>query len=75
MPLAHFTLLVPVRVGMLGLAEAGRVYDDGSSPGGWHTRTGGGIWLGRGNASPVVTLTHTTEAGQPGVHIRFGLNF
>jgi hypothetical protein len=74
-PLARFTLLVPVRAGILGLAEAGRVYDHGSSPGGWHTRTGEGIWVGRGNASPVVTLTHTTEPGQPGVHIRFGLNF
>jgi hypothetical protein len=74
-PLARFRLVVPVRAGVLGLAEAGRVYVDGSSPDGWHAVAGGGIWFGRGTASPVVTLTHTSEPGQGGVHLRFGLNF
>ena len=74
-PLARFTLLMPLRAGVLGLAEAGRVYVDGASPGGWHSRAGGGVWLGRGDASPVLTLTHTTEPGHGGVHLRLGLNF
>ncbi|MEP6493532.1 MAG: hypothetical protein ABJF01_12685 [bacterium] len=74
-PLAHFTLLLPLRAGILGLAEAGRVYDHGSSPGGWHPRLGEGIWIGRGNDSPVVTFTYTTEPDHPGIHVRFGLNF
>jgi hypothetical protein len=32
--------------GVLGFADAGRVYVDGQSPGGWHTAAGGGIWVG-----------------------------
>jgi hypothetical protein len=51
------------------------VYVGGSSPGGWHSRTGEGIWLGRVDASPVVTLTRTTEPGQTGVRLGLGLNF
>jgi hypothetical protein len=74
-PVVRFTLLAPLRAGILALAEAGRVYDDGSSPGGWHSRTGEGIWFGRGHASSVVTLTWTTEPGHGGLHIRLGLNF
>lgn len=32
-------------VGVFGLADAGRVYVDGDSPGDWHTSTGGGLSL------------------------------
>ena len=74
-PLFHFKLMAPVRAGVLGLAEAGRVYDGGKSPGGWHSRTGGGIWLGLAELAPVLTLTRTTEPGRSGVNLRFGLNF
>ena len=74
-PLAHFKVMVPLRAGVLGLAEAGRVYVDGNSPGGWHARTGGGVWLGRADAPSVITLISTTEPGYAGLHLRFGLNF
>jgi hypothetical protein len=74
-PLVRFNALMPLRAGIMGLAEAGRVYVDGASPGGWHSRTGGGIWFGRGDASPVVTLVRTTEKGRSGFQLGFGLNF
>ncbi|MEQ1693856.1 MAG: hypothetical protein ABMA00_21385, partial [Gemmatimonas sp.] len=74
-PLARFKLVMPIRVGVLGLTEAGRVYVNGASPGGWHARSGGGVWFGRSNASPVITLTRTTERGHSGLAMRFGLNF
>ena len=74
-PLARFNLLMPIRMGVLGLTEAGRVYVDGSSPGGWHSRVGAGLWFGRGYSSPVVTLARTTEPGHTGFSLRFGLNF
>jgi hypothetical protein len=38
-------IVVPVSLGVFGFGDAGRVYLDGASPGGWHTSTGGGIWL------------------------------
>ena len=74
-PLARFRLMMPIRMGVLGLGEAGRVYDNGRSPGGWHTRTGAGVWFGRANASPVLTVTRTSEPGHTGLALRFGLNF
>ncbi|HYV95925.1 MAG TPA: hypothetical protein VE967_00570 [Gemmatimonadaceae bacterium] len=74
-PVAHFSLVTPLRVGIIGIAEAGRVFVDGSSPTGWHTRSGEGVWIGRGDASSVVTFTRTTEPGHAGIHVRLGLNF
>ena len=38
-------VVVPVETGIFGFADAGRVYLDGASPGGWHTSVGGGIWF------------------------------
>ena len=43
--LGQASVLVPVDLGVFGFADAGRVYLDGDSPGGWHTSVGGGIWL------------------------------
>jgi hypothetical protein len=38
-------VVVPVAIGIFGFADAGRVYVDGATPGGWHTGVGGGIWF------------------------------
>jgi len=43
--LGHARIVVPVGVGVLGFYDIGRVFLDGSSPGGWHDSVGGGIWL------------------------------
>jgi outer membrane protein assembly factor BamA len=43
--LANIFFLFPTEFGVFGLADAGRVYVQGTSPGGWHTDGGGGIWL------------------------------
>jgi hypothetical protein len=42
---------------VFGFADAGRVYMDGESPGGWHTGVGGGIWLGVLRSSTSLSLT------------------
>ena len=42
-PITRMTLLVRGRLGAFGLADAGRVYYEGESPGGWHTAVGGGL--------------------------------
>ncbi|MBW3569990.1 MAG: outer membrane protein assembly factor [Gemmatimonadetes bacterium] len=44
-PLGQVKLLVRGRLGVFALADAGRVWMDGDSPGGWHTDVGGGVWL------------------------------
>ena len=38
-------IVVPAGIGVLGFADAGRVYMDGASPGGWHGSVGGGLWF------------------------------
>lgn len=43
-PLTRFFVLLPGDLGITALADVGRVYLDGDSPGGWHTGLGGGLW-------------------------------
>jgi hypothetical protein len=38
-------VVVPLDTGVFGLADAGRVFIDNDSPGGWHTAFGGGLWF------------------------------
>jgi hypothetical protein len=44
-PVGMLPFLIRWNVGVFGLADAGRVWYDGSSPGTWHTAAGGGIWF------------------------------
>jgi hypothetical protein len=43
--IARFRFLFPNELGVVGFGEAGRVYVDGRSPGGWHAALGGGLWI------------------------------
>lgn len=45
-PIAKFPLILPLDVGALGFADAGRVSVNGESLGGWHSAAGGGFWVG-----------------------------
>jgi hypothetical protein len=45
-PIAKFPFILPLDVGAIGFVDAGRVYFNGDSPGGWHTAAGGGFWVG-----------------------------
>jgi hypothetical protein len=65
--------MVPMRAGVLGTAEAGRVYVNSASPGGWHASTGAGIWIGLSNQSFIVSCTVTNELGHKGMHCQTGL--
>ncbi|HEX2206843.1 MAG TPA: BamA/TamA family outer membrane protein [Longimicrobium sp.] len=61
--------------GALLLADAGRVFVDGASPGGWHTAYGAGVWfsaLDRG-----LTTTLLAARGEDGwrMTLRMGLPF
>jgi hypothetical protein len=46
LPLAKFAFIVPLDVGIFGVVDAGRVWVNGDSPGGWHTAKGLGFWVG-----------------------------
>ena len=44
-PVGTLNFLIRSKVGVFGLADAGRVWLDGRSDGGWHTGLGGGLWF------------------------------
>ena len=60
-PLFDFPFITPTNVGVLGFADAGRVYVDGDSPGGWHTAMGGGFWVAAVNAATNVNVLFTNN--------------
>ncbi len=61
--------------GVLGFADAGRVYIDGLSPGGWHTAFGGGIWVGiLGRANGISAVIANSEEGNR-LHVTIGMPF
>jgi hemolysin activation/secretion protein len=60
-PIASFPLILPMNTGIFGFADAGRVYLDGKSPGGWNSGMGGGLWLGVLKPSTSVSITFTNQ--------------
>ena len=60
-PIASFPFILPLNTGIFGFADAGRVYMDGESPGGWHRGMGGGFWLGVLKPSTSVSVTFTDQ--------------
>ena len=60
-PIAKFPFILPLNTGVFGFADAGRVYVDGESPGGWHTGVGGGLWLGVLRSSTSISVTFTNS--------------
>lgn len=55
-PLLRANLGVRGTVGALGLAEAGRVWVSGDSPGDWHTAAGGGLYFNFLDGSRTASL-------------------
>ena len=74
-PLGTVPLVLPIDVGVYGFADAGRVYLDGASPGGWHTGTGVGFWVGILNPSTALTVELGKHRGRSLTRIKTGLNF
>ncbi|HZK77602.1 MAG TPA: BamA/TamA family outer membrane protein, partial [Gemmatimonadaceae bacterium] len=61
-PVAQFPLILPLDVGLIGFADAGRVYVNGDSPGGWHTAAGGGFWVGLLNPGTNFNVLFTNKS-------------
>jgi hypothetical protein len=60
-PIARFPFILPLDVGALGFADAGRVYVNGDSPGGWHTAEGAGFWVGYLNPGTNFNVLFTNR--------------
>ena len=50
-----------VGIGVLGFFDAGKVYVDGESPGGWHSGNGVGLWLGVLKYSTNLSVAYTNQ--------------
>jgi outer membrane protein assembly factor BamA len=61
--------------GALLLADAGRVFVDGDSPGGWHTAYGGGVYFSAFDNAWTTTLLAARGEGGWRVTLRMGLPF
>jgi hypothetical protein len=66
---------LPVIWGFFGNVDAGRVYVEGDSPGGWHSGGGGGVWLAfldRANAASLgINFTDEGTLLRAGVGLGF----
>jgi len=73
LPLFRMKFFVPTDVGVFGLCDAGRVWVNGVSPGGWHVGVGGGISMAPIDPSTTVTLSLANS--KDGLFVTGGLGF
>ncbi len=67
-------LLARGNLGVLGLADAGRVWYQGTSPGGWHTAYGGGLFFTIMDGRYAVSAAYAQgESGR--IHLELGMPF
>jgi Omp85 superfamily domain len=59
--------------GLYALGDAGRVYVDGDSPGGWHSAAGGGVWFTALQKAVSVSYARGEEGGR--IYLHFGMPF
>ncbi len=63
-PVAQFPFILPLDVGLIGFADAGKVYVNGESPGGWHSAAGAGFWIGLLNPGTNFNVLFTNRSSK-----------
>jgi hypothetical protein len=66
LPLFRFTVLLPIRVGVLGLADVGRVYFEGEASEKWHKGFGGGVWFSLLKPENTLSVTAAMDPDATG---------
>jgi outer membrane protein assembly factor BamA len=61
-PLGRVAFVLPFDLGLIGFADAGRVFVKGESPGGWHAVTGLGTWIGLLSPATSISISVTNRA-------------
>ncbi len=74
LPLVSIRSWLPIDIGLLGFVDAGRVYLNGDSPGGWHHVAGGGLWFGLLDPATGVSVNFT-DSKENRVVVGTGLRF
>jgi hypothetical protein len=73
--LFEVNVLVPTEVGVLGLADAGRVFVLPDPSRKWHTAVGGGVWMSFLSRRNTVSLTAARGDGENRVYFQGGFLF
>ena len=71
-PVGVLPILVKWDTGVFALADAGRVWFDGESPGGWHSGFGGGVWVSSLGQTFSIAFAH---GEQNRVYFQRGMSF
>jgi hypothetical protein len=74
-PLSRATLAVPGTLGVMGLADAGRVYVDGEASDTWHAGFGGGVWFAWLGGAKVVSIAVARGEERTTLSFRAGAAF
>ncbi len=74
---ARIRFLVPMRLGLFGVGDVGRVFFDGDPPGAddVHTGIGGGIWFSFIDRSNTLSVAVVQGEDLTGVYVRAGFLF
>jgi len=69
--------LVPMRLGIFGVGDVGRVFFDGDLPDAdtWHTGIGGGLWFSFINRNHTLSVAIVDGEDLTGVYVRGGFLF
>ena len=71
---ARISPLLGSDIGIMGLADVGRVFVVGESSGVWHPGYGGGIWLAFLNGRTRATISAAGGQGSARFYLNFGLS-
>ena len=74
-PVARFRALLPAQVGLLGLADAGRVWFEGEDSDRWRAAAGGGIWIAFLERRAVVSAYFARGGGRTAFYVGEAVTF
>lgn len=73
--LGNFFFMLPGEVGVFGLADVGRVFVEGDSPGGWHTGFGGGVWFSFLDTRSAISVSMVASEERNAFYMGVGFGF
>jgi Omp85 superfamily domain len=73
--LGRYFFLLPGEYGVFALADTGRVWLDGDSPGSWHTSVGGGLWFAYLRRDHTVSIALARSEEKTGFYLSMGFTF
>ena len=68
-------LLLPAEIGVMGLADVGRVAVEGQSSDTWHTGVGGGVWIAPLSRAATMTAALAWSEGATRFYLQAGFGF